>query len=315
MGFSRRHFVLSAAAGFSAGSLARAQDQDATFSANVKVVDVFATVRRKNGEIVRDLTKDDFSISENGRPQTVRYFSRESDLPLTIGLAVDTSMSQQRVLDDERGASFGFLDRVLREDKDKVFVMQFDLTVLIRQPLTASRKALEEALSYVDTPTRKELQLQRRGGTLLYDAIVKASRDVMEGQNNRKAIIVLTDGVDTGSDATIIDAVDAAQRAGTLIYSILFSDAGYYGGGFGEPDGKGVLQRLSKDTGGGFFQVSKKEGIEEIFALIQDELRSQYSLGFVSDQPVRVSEFRKLQVTTRQKSLVVETRDKYWARR
>ena len=283
MSFSRRHFVLSAAAGFSAASLA-AQDREATFSANVKVVDVFATVRKKNGEIVRDLTKDDFSIGENGRPQTIRYFSRESDLPLTIGLAVDTSMSQQRVLDDERGASFGFLDRVLREDKDKVFVMQFDLTVLIRQPLTASRKALEEALSYVDTPTRRELQLQRRGGTLLYDAIVKASRDVMEGQKNRKAIIVLTDGVDTGSDATVADAIDAAQRAGTLIYSILFSDAGYYGGGFGEPDGKGVLQRLSKDTGGGFFQVSKKEGIEEIFGLIQDELRSQYSMGFVSDR-------------------------------
>jgi len=121
--------------------------------------------------------------------------------------------------------------------------------------------------------------------------------------------------VDTGSEATNAEAIDAAQRAGTLIYSILFSDAGYYGGSFGEPDGRGVLQRLSKETGGGFFQVSKKEGIEEIFALIQDELRSQYSLGFVSDQPVRVSEFRKLHVTTRQKGLVVETRDKYWARR
>ena len=101
--------------------------------------------------------KDDFSISESGRPQTIRYFSRESDLPLTLGLAVDTSMSQQRVLDNERGASFGFLDRVLREDKDKVFLMQFDLAVLIRQPLTSSRKDLEEALSYVDTPTRREL--------------------------------------------------------------------------------------------------------------------------------------------------------------
>jgi VWFA-related protein len=314
MSLPRRRFVLSAAAAISAGSMVSAQDAP-TFSASVKVVDVFATVRKKSGEIVRDLTKDDFLISENERPQTIRYFSRESDLPLTLGLAVDTSMSQQRVLDDERGASFRFLDRVLREDQDKVFVMQFDLAVLMRQPLTSSRKALEEALSYVDTPTRRELTLQRRGGTLLYDAIVNASKDVMEGQSNRKAIIVLTDGVDTGSEATNAEAIDAAQRAGTLIYSILFSDAAYYGGSFGEPDGKGVLQHLSKETGGGFFQVSKKEGIEEIFALIQDELRSQYSLGFESDQPVRVSEFRKLRVTTRQKGLVVETRDKYWARR
>ncbi len=222
-------------------------------------------------------------------------------------------MSQQRVLDSERGASFQFLDQVLRPDKDKVFIMQFDLAVLMRQPLTSSRKALEEALSYVDTPTRRELSLQRGGGTLLYDAIVQASRKVMNGQSNRKALIVLTDGVDTGSDATVEEAIEEAQKADTLVYSILFSDSGAYG--FGEPDGSGVLKRISKDTGGGYYEVSKKKGIEQIFSEIQDELRSQYSLGFVSNQPVRVSEFRKLQLTVRQKGLVVETRDKYWARR
>ena len=307
---SRRQVLLSA---LSASVLARAQDEVPTFSANVKVVNVFATVRRKNGEIVRGLAKEDFSLTENGKPQTVGYFSRESDLPLTLGIAVDTSMSQQRVLDAERGASFDFLDQVLRPDKDKVFIMQFDLAVLIRQPLTSSRKALEDALSYVDTPTRRELSLQRGGGTLLYDAVVKASRDVMTAQGNRKALIVLTDGVDTGSDATVADAIEAAQRADTLIYSILFSDSGAYG--FGAPDGAGVLMRMSKETGGGYFEVSKKKGIEQIFSEIQDELRSQYSLGFVSDQPVRVSEFRKLQLTVKQKGLVVETRDKYWAKR
>ncbi len=313
MSLSRRRVLLSAASAFSTGFRARAQDDVPTFSANVKVVNVFATVRKKNGEIVRDLTKDDFSLTENGKPQTIGYFSQESDLPLTLGIAVDTSMSQQRVLDSERGASFQFLDQVLRPDKDKVFVMQFDLAVLMRQPLTSSRKALEEALSYVDTPTRRELSLQRGGGTLLYDAIVKASRDVMTAQSNRKALIVLTDGVDTGSEATAADSIDAAQRADTLIYSILFSDSGAYG--FGSPDGGGVLMRMSKETGGGYFEVSKKRGIEQIFSDIQDQLRSQYSLGFVSNQPVRVSEFRKLQLTARQKGLVVETRDKYWARR
>jgi VWFA-related protein len=310
---SRRQVLFSAASAFSTGFLARAQDDVPTFSANVKVVNVFATVRKKTGEIVRDLTKDDFALTENGKPQTIGYFARESDLPLTLGIAVDTSMSQQRVLDSERGASFQFLDQVLRPDKDKVFIMQFDLAVLMRQPLTASRKALEEALSYVDTPTRRELSLQRGGGTLLYDAIVQASRKVMNGQSNRKALIVLTDGVDTGSDATVEESIEEAQKADTLVYSILFSDSGAYG--YGEPDGSGVLKRISKDTGGGYYEVSKKKGIEQIFSEIQDELRSQYSLGFVSNQPVRVSEFRKLQLTTRQKGMVVETRDKYWARR
>jgi VWFA-related protein len=314
MNLSRRQVLLSTASAFSTGLLARAQDDVPTFSANVKVINVFATVRKKSGEIVRDLTKDDFALIENGKPQTIGYFSKESDLPLTLGIAVDTSMSQQRVLDAERGASFQFLDEVLRPDKDKVFVMQFDLAVLIRQPLTSSRKALEEALSYVDTPTRRELSLQRGGGTLLYDAVVKASKDIMTAQSNRKALIVLTDGVDTGSDATAADAIEAAQRADTLIYSILFSDEGAYGF-LGGPDGSGVLMRMSRETGGGYCEVSKKKGIDQIFSEIQDQLRSQYSLGFVSNQPVRVSEFRKLQLTVKQKGLVVETRDKYWARR
>lgn len=307
--------VFSAALGIALMGPVRAQQDDVTFTTGVKVVNVFATVRAKNGEIVRNLTKDDFTVAENGRPQTIRYFSRESDLPLTLGLMIDTSVSQEKVLDAERGASLDFLDEVLREDKDKVFIMQFDLAVMMRQRITSSRRDLADALSYVDTPTRGELSLQRGGGTLLYDAIVKASRDVMKDQQNRKALIVLSDGVDTGSEASINDAIEAAQRTGTLIYSILFSDAGYYGVFGGGADGRGTLMKLAKETGGGFFEVSKKQSIQQIYDLIQDELRSQYSLGFVSDQPVRVSEFRKLQLAVKQKGLIVQARDRYWAQR
>jgi VWFA-related protein len=313
---SRRQLVLSAGSLFPAGFVARAQDEVPTFSSSVKVFNVLATVRKKSGEIVRDLTKADFELTESGRPQTIAYFSRESGLPLTIGLAVDTSLSQQSLLDAERGASFRFLDQVLRADRDQVFVMQFDFAVVMRQPLTASRKALEDALSHVDTPTPQELALQRGGGTLLYDAIVAASRQVMQDRSNRKTLIVLTDGVDTGSDATIGEAIEAAQRAETLVYSILFSDAQAYDFGcLDGPDGRTVLAQISRETGGGYFEVSKKQGMQQIFALIQDQLRNQYSLGFVSNQPVRVSEFRKLKLTTRQKGLVVETRDQYWAQR
>jgi VWFA-related protein len=321
---SRRDFLTSAAS-LLAARLARAQQPaapepgggagpDASFTTGVKVVNVFATVRAKNGALIRDLTKDDFALLENGRAQTIRYFSRETDLPLSLGLMIDTSLSQGKVLDAERGASLRFLDQVLREDKDQVFVMQFDLAVLMRQEFTNSRKKLDEALSFVDMPSRRELMLQRGGGTLLYDAVIEASK-AMKSQSNRKAAIVLTDGVDTGSDASIDAAIDAAQRSDLMIYSILFSDEGYYGllGGGGE--GRRVLARLAKETGGSFFEVSKKQGIEQIFDAIQDELRSQYSLGFVSDAPVRVSEFRKLQLAVRQKGRAVETRDRYWAQR
>jgi len=337
---SRRRFLLGGASLLAGTAFARAQNpapapaaqtedagQDAVFSTDVKVVNVLASVRTKKGEIVKTLTRDDFAVAENGKPQKIQYFSRETDLPLTLGLMIDTSMSQQKVLDAERGASLRFLDQMLRENKDQVFVVQFDMAVMIPQGLTSSRKKLEETLARVDTPTNSDLHMQNGGGTLLYDAILKGSRDIMEKQqdNRRKAMIVMSDGVDTGSEAPLSAAVEAAQRADVMVYSILFSDEGYYnampmlgrhaiplGGG---PDGRGALMRLSTDTGGHFFEVSKREGIEQIFDAIQDELRSQYSIGYVSDTPVRVSEFRKLQVTVKTKGLIVQARDRYWARR
>lgn len=291
---------------------AAAQEQP-TFTTEVKVVNVLATVRNKRGAFVRDLTKDDFSVSENGRPQTIRYFSRETDLPLTLGLMVDTSVSQRHVVEEERGACYRFLDQVLRENKDKVFVMQFDLSAILRQELTSSLRTLNDALQRVDTPSMNDLMSQTGGGTMLYDAVLKAADEIMNKQGGRKALIVLSDGVDTGSAASITDAIEAAQRADTLIYSIMFTGSGY--GLFGGGDGRGALMRISRDTGGGFFEVSKKVSLDSIFAQLQEELRSQYNIGYVSDEPVSVSEFRKIQLTTDQKGLIVQTRGRYWARR
>ena len=292
----------------------RAQEAaDATFKTDVRVVNVLASVRTKKGEIVRDLSKSDFLVSEDGRPQSIKYFARQSDLPLTIGLMVDTSMSQRRVLDAELSASFRFLDQVLRDAKDQVFVEQFDLSVVLRQPLTSSFGKLNDALTQVDMPSRHDMEMGGSRGTVLYDAVVRASREIMAKQSGRKALILLTDGVDVGSDASLGEAVDAAQRADTLIYSVLFSDPGFYS--FGGGDGSRALARMSKDTGGGMYEVSKKHPLDQIFAVIQDELRSQYSLGYVSDQPVRISEFRKIQLATTQKGLIVQARDRYWAQR
>lgn len=287
---------------------------EATFSTEVKVVNILATVRTKSGQLITDLAKDDFSLTENKRPEEIRYFSRETDLPLTIGLLIDTSLSQGKVLDAERRASFQFVDQVLREGKDQVFVTQFDMAVMLRQKPTSRRQDLEESLPYVDTPSNSELQLQRGGGTLLFDAVVQAARNVMSKLGNRKALIIMSDGGDNGSDETLASAIDAAERTDTLIYSILFADPTYYGG-FGSEEGRAAMERLARETGGSYFEVSKKHSIGQIFGMIEQELRSQYSLGFVSDQPVRISEFRTLHLTTTRKDLIVEARERYWAQR
>jgi VWFA-related protein len=311
--FTRRE-VLQLATTLCGVQFARGQDAP-VFSTEVKVVNVLATVRNKTGSLVGDLSQEDFSLSEDGRPQTIRYFARETDLPLTLGLMVDTSASQRKVMDAERGASLRFLDQAFRENKDHVFIMQFDTAVLLRQPVTSSVRQLDDALAYVDTETERQLRLQGGGGTLLYDAVVQASDEVMKKLKGRKALIVLSDGVDFGSNATLKDAVEAAERADTLIYSILYSDPGAYGilGGGGE--GKHVLERMSDDSGGSFFEVSKKQTVNQVFDILQEELRNQYNLGYVSDKPVTRSEFRSIQLLAKQKGLLVQARRQYWAQR
>jgi VWFA-related protein len=314
---SRRRLLLWAASLFSVRLPSQGQD-DAVFKTEVKVVNVLATVRDKHGQFIRNLEKTDFSVAEDGRPQAIRYFARQSDLPLILGLMIDTSMSQERVLDAERGACFRFLDQVLRENKDKVFLMQFDMGVYLRQELTSSRKSLDATLPYVDTPSRRELQAQSGGGTLLFDAVAKASKDILQRQTGRKALIVLSDGVDNGSETSLSSSIEAAQRADAIIYSILFSDASYYSVPFGGSlggEGRKALMRMSRETGGAFFEVSRKHPIDEAFRQLEEELRNQYSIGYVSDLPVRISEFRKIELSVAKRGLIVESRDRYWARR
>jgi len=324
-------------------------------SVNVKVVNVLGSVRNKHGEIVRNLTKDDFELEEDGRPQTIGYFSRESDLPLTLGLLVDTSGSQRRVLDQERSASSTFLDQVLRVDKDKAFLIHFDREVELLQDLTSSRQKLEAALALIQSPQLHRFDQEGGGdsgnspgsspgsgrhgggggGTHLYDAVFLASNELMGKQQGRKALIVLSDGVDRGSKETLASAVEAAQRANTLVYSILFADEHPYGGGYGgrgmggmgrrgggwpgrypqqeRPDGKKILDQISKQTGGRLFEVSKKLPIEQIYTQIQDELRNQYNLGYTPNPPDAGAGYHKIHLTTKQKDLIVQARDGYYS--
>jgi len=155
---SRRSALLALAA-----PLLRAQqDPGATFSAGVKVVNLFANVRNKKGEIVKDLGKDDFYLSEDGRQQVIKYFSQESNLPLTLGLLVDTSGSQRNLIDEERSASYKFFEQVLRPEKDVAFVIHFDFDTELLQDLTSSRKLLNQALDELDAP--RQLQRRSQGG-------------------------------------------------------------------------------------------------------------------------------------------------------
>ena len=150
---SRRDFL------YLTGALPLLRGQDTQFSTSVAVVNVLVTVRDKNGKIIHDLVQDDFTLQEDGRSQSIRYFAQQSDVPLTLGLLIDTSGSQTRVLDRERNASVEFVDHVLREDKDKTFVIHFDHQVELLQDLTSSHKELEAALKEVDG---EHPQLNRR---------------------------------------------------------------------------------------------------------------------------------------------------------
>ena len=325
----------------------------------VKVVNVLATVRDKKGALVSNLGKDDFVIEEDGHTQTITYFSRDADLPLTLGLLVDTSMSQRRVLPEERDASQAFLDNILRPDQDKGFLIHFDREVEMLEDLTSSRDKLQKALNEMDAP-----QLQQRdqnpnqypqggypqgggrgrggnaregAGTALYDAVYLASQEVMQKQQGRKALIVLSDGVDRGSKESIDTAIETAQRADTIVYAIYFADeqeqqrpfgfgGGPFGGGQGgrggggrfpqeeRVDGKKILQRITKETGGSLFEVSKKQTVAQIYTSISADLRNQYSLGYTPGADSGYG-YHKIHLTTKQKDLTVQTRDGYYAQR
>ncbi len=331
---------------FAPGAPLSAQ-QASKISVESNIVTVFATVRDKHGQIISNLTKDDFSLDEDGRPQTITYFARQNDLPLAVGLLVDTSLSQRRVLDKERTASSNFVDHTLREDKkDQAFLIHFDHEVELLQDFTTSRKKLETALDQLQTPEREESS-QGGGhhhgvGTLLYDAVYLASNDMMKKLQGRKAVIILSDGVDRGSKETLASAIESAQRANTVVYSILFKDDepygshGGYGGGGGHggwgghgsggggghryppqeeqrPDGKKILERISKETGGRLFEVSKKQTVDQIYDAIQQELRDQYILGYVPDKSPNNSDYHKIHLATKQKDLAVQARDGYYA--
>lgn len=290
--------------------------QAATFSTGVKVVSVLATVHDREGRVVKDLNQDDFILLEDGVPQKIRYFSRETDLPLTIGLLVDTSRSQAEVLEQERRASYTFLDHILGENGDKAFVARFDTDVGILQGLTSSRQDLASALRQLSTPGRY--------ATLIYSAIRQCSEQVMRKQPGRKAFILLTDGVAFRDDTSIGTAIEFAQRADTILYSIRFSDASKFYRpvraavmAAASERGKHGLVRMAKETGGISFEVSKGQSINAIYTQIEEALRNQYSIGYTPERdaaPTRGDTYHAIKLITKDRNLTVTARAGYYGR-
>ncbi len=298
-----------------------AQEPTETLKVNVNVVQLFFNVKDKHGALIPNLTKDDFTIAEDGAPQTVKYFTAESNLPLTLGILIDASGSQRNVIEMEKEVGGSFLKQVLT-DKDEAFVISFDISVDLLQDFTRDVHRLQAALNKakinVDFTSGGipgmgggPVPQQNSPGTLLYDAVYLSAHDMLAKEVGRKAMVLLTDGQDEGSRLKIQDAIEAAQKADSIVYVLLCADRGFYGGMgyYGESD----MKKLTEQTGGRVINVGNKfDKLREAFDQIAAELRSQYNIGYVPTNTKLDGSYRKLEVKNKQ-NYKIQARAGYYA--
>jgi len=293
-----------------------AQQDASIIKVDVNLVNVLFAVRNKSGGLVGNLEKNDFTIFEDGKQQDIKFFTRETDLPLTLGLLVDVSKSQERLIETEKRAAKDFFAQVLRP-KDEAFLISFGEDAELLQDYTNSVRLLDQGLDQLrlsvpvgglhpgPVPTISQMR-----GTILYDAVYLAANDQLHGQVGRKALILITDGIDEGSRYPKSKAIEAAQKADAIIYSIEYFDRGAYG--MFAPSNS-ALREISEDTGGRVFKVDRKHTLEEVFREIQDELRSQYAIGYAPTNPAKDGTFRRIEIRTDQKDFKVQARKGYYA--
>lgn len=304
------------------------QNQTPTLSVNVDLVNVLFAVRaKKGGALIPNLTKDDFRIYEDGKEQTIKQFSRETDLPLTLGLLIDISASQENLIGIEQNAASQFFSSVIRP-KDEAFLISFGHTTELLQDYTNSPRLLRSALNGLQGdgpgvvsgpgPIGNPGAIPQMGppkGTLLYDAIYLASNEKLKNEVGRKAVVLITDGDDQGSYYKIHDAIEAAQRANAIVYSIYYVDhmfylrAGMLGGGGGESE----LRKMSDETGGHVFVVDRKHTLSDVFKELQDEMRNQYSIAYTPTNDKRDGTFRHIDIKTTENDYKVQARSGYYA--
>jgi len=306
------------------GQQSDTEKSDETIRANVNLVGVFFNVKDKHGALIPNQTKDDFTVAEDGKPQTIKYFTAESNLPLTLGILIDTSGSQLRVLDMEKEVGGAFLRQILT-DKDLAYVMDFDIQSELVQDYTRDVHRLQAALNKVKINSGVSsgggipglgggpVPTHNTPGTVLYDAVYLSANEMLSKEVGRKAMVLLTDGEDEGSKLKIKDAIEAAQKADAIIYVLLCADRGaYFGMGVGY-SGESEMRKLTEETGGRVINVGNKfDKLKEAFDQIAAELRSQYSIGYTSTNTNQDGGYRKLEIKSKQ-SYKIQTRAGYYA--
>jgi len=294
----------------------------ATFKTNVEVVQLFFNVKDKHGALIPSLTKESFDILEDGKPQTIKYFKAETDLPLTLGILIDASGSQKSVLGIEQEVGGSFLENTLRP-KDMASIFSFDVDVNLLQDFTGSVSRLKKALNEVkiNSGTGACSNLPGLGGgpipcpstgprgTVLYDAVYVASHDAFAQEVGRKAMILLTDGEDQGSRLKIRDAIEAAHKADVICYVLLIADRWVAMG-----SGGGDMRKLTNETGGRVIEVGNKfEKLKQAFEQISQELRSQYNIGYTPTNGTRDGSFRKVEIKAKGGEYKIQARAGYYA--
>lgn len=292
------------------------QDKVPVFRQNVNLVNVFFSVKDKHGALIPSLTQDHFEVLEEGKPQTIKYFSAETNQPLTLGILVDSSLSMKKMLPEEQVIAGDFLRQVLT-DKDLAFVVSFDISVDLLQDLTSDvhllRRGLERAKINIGggggagTPGLGQgpFPVSNPKGTLLYDGIYVSSTELMSKQVGRKAMIIMTDGVDEGSRMKLRDAIEAAQKADTICYVLLLFDPAY---GSDMHD----MSQLAEQTGGRAISVGRTDKLNKAFEEISNELRSQYSLGYTPVNSKHDGTFRRIEVKSKE-GYKIQARKGYYA--
>lgn len=295
------------------------EESVATLKVNVNLVDLFFTVKDKNGGLIPHLTKEDCTVSEDKIPQKLKNFAAETNQPLTLGILLDTSGSQMRVLPLEQDAGSQFLQRVIKP-KDEAFVLSVDVNVDLLQDLTSSTRLLTRALNKaqinagvgfgagpVPTPGGPR-------GTVLYDAVYLASNEKLTSETGRKALILLTDGEDQGSRNKLNEAIAAAQKSNAIVYVILIADVqGYLDQGVGY-FGYSPMKKMADETGGRVINVGNNgKKLEAAFEQIEEELRTQYVASYTPSNTKLDGTYRKLSVECRGDGLKVQARKGYFA--
>jgi VWFA-related protein len=301
-----------------AGAAAPAFAQDETvIRVDVELVNLLFTVRDRKGALISTVEQKEVQVLEDGKAQTIRQFTRDTNLPLTIGLLVDVSRSQENLIEVERRAAAQFFKQLLKE-RDMAFIIGFGSEAELLQDYSSSPKLLTQALDQlrvdaaVYNPISPGPVPSQPRGTILYDAIFLAADEKLKGEVGRKVIVVISDGMDQGSRKSLQQALESAHKADAIIYCIYYVDPTmYHYQMYGVSDS--YMKKLAEETGGRLFRVDRRVTLEEAFRQIEEEMRSQYALSYTPSNPNKDGGYRKLEIRVQNKDYKVQARKGYFA--